>query len=189
MTAVVRRITPPLSRACVSSLRAGDEVLITGTMYTARDAAHRRLIGLIEKRKKLPVDLRGQILYYTGPTPVDPATGRFSAGPTTSSRMDVHTPLLLEKTGLAAMIGKGDRSPGVIAAMKKHGAVYFAAGGGLGALLGKCVKRSAPVCWEDLGPEAIYRFDVVNFPVIVAIDCTGNDLYTSGPARFNRSRS
>jgi fumarate hydratase subunit beta len=100
--------------------------------------------------------------------------------------MDAYTPALLEKTGLAAMIGKGDRSPNVIAAMKTNHAVYFSAGGGLGALLGNCVKRSAPVCWEDLGPEAIYRFDVKDFPVIVAIDCRGTDLYKSGPARFKK---
>jgi fumarate hydratase subunit beta len=179
-------IIPPLSRSIIASLSAGDEVLISGTIYTARDAAHKRLAGLLEKGKKLPVDLNGQILYYTGPTPKNPGTGRFSAGPTTSSRMDVYTPLLLFKTGLAAMIGKGNRSPAVIDAMKKHCAVYFAAGGGLGALIGKCVQKSSIVCYEDLGPEAIYRFEVENFPVIVAIDSKGRNLYVDGPGKYKR---
>jgi fumarate hydratase subunit beta len=176
-----RVLSTPLPRGVVQSLSAGDEVLITGTLFTARDAAHKRLVELITKGKKLPLDLAGQIIYYTGPTPANPKTGRFSAGPTTSSRMDVYTPPLLAETGLAAMIGKGDRSPAVIGAMKKQGAVYFAAGGGLGALLGRCVKRSRLVCWKDLGPEAIYRFEVENFPVVVAIDCRGNNLYKSRP--------
>ena len=188
MKAAVRTITPPFSRSVVLSLRAGDEVLLTGTMYTARDAAHKRLIGLIDKGHKLPVDLRGQILYYTGPTPVHPVTKRFSAGPTTSSRMDACTPTLLEKTGLAAMIGKGDRGPAVIEAMRKSCALYFAAGGGLGALLGKCVKRSVLVCWEDLGPEAMYRFEVHEMPLIVAIDCHGGNLYLQGPAVYSRAK-
>jgi fumarate hydratase subunit beta len=183
-------ITTPLPKRVARDLRAGDEVLITGTVFTARDAAHKRLIDLMDKGKKLPLDLAGQILYYTGPTPPHPETGAFSAGPTTSSRMDAYTPALLAKTGLAAMIGKGDRSPSVIDAMKKSGAVYFAAGGGLGALLGRrCVKRSSLVCWGDLGPEAIYRFEVENFPVIVAIDSRGNDLYKSGPSRYCKPRS
>jgi fumarate hydratase subunit beta len=169
----------------VSSLAAGDEALISGVIYTARDEAHRRFAALIDKGKKLPVDLRSQILYYTGPTPPNHKTGRFSAGPTTSSRMDIYTPGLFKATGLAAMIGKGDRSPAVIDAMKKNNAVYFAAGGGLGALIGRrCIIHSTLVCWDDLGPEAVYRFEVENFPVIVAIDCRGNDLYRSGPARY-----
>jgi fumarate hydratase subunit beta len=180
------KITPPLSPKDIASLRAGDEVLITGTIYTARDAAHKRLAGLLEKGKKLPVDLRGQILYYTGPTPRNPKTGRLSAGPTTSSRMDTYTPLLLAKTGLAAMIGKGNRSPAVVDAMKKHCAVYFAAGGGLGALIGKCIRKSVVVCYEDLGPEAIYRFEIENFPVIVAIDSKGRNLYLDGPKKYNK---
>jgi fumarate hydratase subunit beta len=181
-----RIITPPLSRNIITSLSAGDEVLITGTIYTARDAAHKRLVALLEKGKKLPVDLFGQVLYYTGPTPQNPKTGSISAGPTTSSRMDAYTPLLLAKTGLAGMIGKGNRSPAVIDAMEKHCAVYFAAGGGLGALIGKCVKKSSVVCYEDLGPEAIYRFEVENFPVVVTIDCRGKNLYLDGPERFKK---
>jgi fumarate hydratase subunit beta len=178
------KITPPLSPQDIASLRAGDEVLISGTIYTARDAAHKRLASLLEKGNKLPVDLSGQILYYTGPTPRNPKTGTISAGPTTSSRMDAYTPLLLAKAGLAAMIGKGNRSPAVVDAMKKHGAVYFAAGGGLGALIGKCIRKSSVVCYEDLGPEAIYKFEVENFPVIVAIDSRGKNLYLDGPEKF-----
>ena len=186
MKKTIRTITPPFSRKDIASLRAGDEVLISGTIYTARDAAHKRLAGLLEKGKKLPVDLRGQILYYTGPTPKNPKTGRLNAGPTTSSRMDAYTPLLLAKTGLAGMIGKGNRDPAVVDAMKKHCAVYFAAGGGLGALIGKCVKKSSVVCYEDLGPEAIYKFEVENFPIIVAIDCRGKNLYVDGPGKYKR---
>jgi fumarate hydratase subunit beta len=183
-------ITTPLPKRVARDLRAGDEVLITGTVFTARDAAHKRLIDLMDKGKKLPIDMTGQILYYTGPTPPHPETGAFSAGPTTSSRMDIYTPALLAKTGLAAMIGKGDRSPSVIDAMKKSGAVYFAAAGGLGALIGRrCVTRSSLVCWGDLGPEAIYRFEVEDFPVIVAIDSRGNNLYKSGPSRYCKPRS
>jgi fumarate hydratase subunit beta len=172
--------TPPLSKKDAASLHAGDEVLITGTLYTARDAAHKRLYDLILKKKPLPLDLRGQILYYTGPTPRNPKTGSMSAGPTTSSRMDAYTPLLLAKTGLAAMIGKGNRSPAVVDAMKKHCAVYFAAGGGLGALIGKCIRKSSVVCYADLGPEAIYRLEVENLRVIVAIDSNGNNVYCGG---------
>lgn len=182
----IRILTPPLSRSVVTSLRAGDEVLITGTIYTARDAAHKRFMELLSRGRKLPLDLRGQILYYTGPTPVNPKTGRFSAGPTTSSRMDAFTPLLLARTGLAGMIGKGNRSPAVVDAMRKHCAVYFAAGGGLGALLGKCVMRSRVVCYDDLGPEAVYQLEVENFPVIVAIDSRGNNLYEAGPMKVLR---
>ncbi|HMD68375.1 MAG TPA: FumA C-terminus/TtdB family hydratase beta subunit [Chitinivibrionales bacterium] len=177
MKDLIRILTPPLSHNVVASLRAGDEFLITGTIYTARDAAHKRFVALLEKGKKLPVDLSGQILYYTGPTPMNPKTGRFSAGPTTSSRMDAFTPLLLARTGLAGMIGKGNRSSNAVDAMKKHGTVYFAAGGGLGALLGRCITKSRVVCYPDLGPEAVYRLEVENFPVIVAIDSRGNNLY------------
>lgn len=180
----IRVIAPPLGPDVVRSLAAGDEVLITGAVFTARDAAHKRFAALLEKNRKLPVDLHGQILYYTGPTPAHPKTGSLSAGPTTSSRMDAYTPLLLAKTGLAAMIGKGNRSPAVLDAMKRHDAVYFAAGGGLGALLGSCVRSSSVVCYADLGPEAVFRLIVENFPVIVAIDSRGKNLYEEGPQEF-----
>jgi|WetSurMetagenome_2_1015567.scaffolds.fasta_scaffold02224_2 fumarate hydratase subunit beta len=188
MKKLIRLITPPLSRAVAQSLRAGDEVEITGTIFTGRDAAHKRFDELLKNGKPLPVDLKGGILYYTGPTPANPSTGLFSAGPTTGSRMDAYTPLLLAETGLAAMIGKGDRSPAVIDAIKECGAVYFAAGGGLGALLGKRVKRSRPACYPDLGPEAVYALEVERFPVVTAIDCEGNDLYKSGPTRYRDKR-
>ena len=185
MKSTHRIITPPLSPSIITSLSAGDEVLISGTIYTGRDAAHKRLVALLGKGKEIPVDLSGQILYYTGPTPPNPKTGSISAGPTTSSRMDIYTPLLLAKTGLSAMIGKGNRSQAVIDAMIKHCAVYFAAGGGLGALIGKCIRKSTVVCYGDLGPEAIYRFEVENFPVIVAIDLKGRNLYVDGPKKYN----
>ncbi|HUI92394.1 MAG TPA: FumA C-terminus/TtdB family hydratase beta subunit [Chitinivibrionales bacterium] len=184
MTAAKHLIVPPLSSRDISSLKVGDEVLISGVIYTARDAAHRRLHELILKKKPLPVDLRGQILYYTGPTPRNPKTGGMSAGPTTSSRMDAYTPLLLAKSGLAAMIGKGNRGQAVVDAMKKHCAVYFAAGGGLGALIGKRIRKSTVVCYADLGPEAVYRLEVENLPVIVAIDSRGNNLYLYGRGKF-----
>jgi len=187
MSNVTINISAPLSKATIRSLDAGDQALITGTIYTARDAAHKRLAELITKGKKLPLDLQNQIVYYTGPTPKNPQNNSFSAGPTTSSRMDAYTPLLLEKTGLSAIIGKGNRTPPVVDALKKNIAVYFAADGGCGAMLGACIKQSTLVCWDDLGPEAIYRFTVENFPVVVAIDCKGNNLYETGPVRFKKS--
>jgi len=167
-------------------MQAGNEVLISGIIYTARDAAHKRLIDLLHAGKKLPVDLREQIIYYAGPTPVNPETGICSAGPTTSSRMDLYTPELLAKTGLSGMIGKGNRTAPVIEAIKKYKAVYFASGGGLGALIGKCIVKSDLVCWEDLGPEAIYRFTVKNMPVIVAIDSRGNNVYEAGIKKYGK---
>ena len=180
----VRIITPPLDRKVLASLAMGDEVEISGTIYTGRDAAHKRFSELLLRGKKLPIDLQGQILYYTGPTPANPVTGLCSAGPTTSSRMDKYTPGLLAGTGLAAMIGKGNRSALVVDEMVKCGAVYFAAGGGLGALLGSRIRRSRLLCYPDLGPEAVYALDVERFPVVVAIDSLGNNLYVSGPKKF-----
>jgi fumarate hydratase subunit beta len=177
-------LSTPLSSIVVGSLKSGDEVLLSGVIYTARDAAHKRLIALIDKGDKLPVDLQGQVLYYCGPTPAKPGRPIGSAGPTTSSRMDRYTPQLLAATGLKGMIGKGERSLEVIEAMKKHNAVYFAATGGAGALIGKTVISSRVVCYEDLGPEAIYQLEVRNLPLIVAIDCRGNDQFKEGPAQF-----
>jgi fumarate hydratase subunit beta len=181
-------LSTPLSSIVVGSLKSGDEVLLSGVIYTARDAAHKRLIALIDKGDKLPVDLHGQVLYYCGPTPAKPGRPIGSAGPTTSSRMDRYTPQLLAATGLKGMIGKGERSLEVIEAMKKHNAVYFAATGGAGALIGKTVISSRVVCYEDLGPEAIYQLEVRNLPLVVAIDCRGNDLFKEGPAGFKISR-
>ena len=176
----------PLSALMVASLHAGDEVLLSGIIYTARDAAHKRFMALIEKGEKLPVDLSGQVLYYCGPAPAKPGRPTGSAGPTTSGRMDIYTPELLAATGLRAMIGKGARCGAVIEAIKKYECVYFAATGGAGALIAKSIKSSAVVCFEDLGPEAVYRFEVENMLLIVAIDGKGNSLYNDGPASYKR---
>jgi fumarate hydratase subunit beta len=179
-------ISAPLSKTTVTNLFAGQEIFISGTIYTGRDAAHARLIDLIKANKKLPVDLKGQILYYTGPTPENPVTKAISAGPTTSGRMDAYTPLLLEKTGLSMIIGKGNRTLPVIDALKRYNAVYCAAGGGLGALIGKCIIATELICWGDLGPEAMYRFEVENLPVVVAIDCKGNNVYEIGQKKYKK---
>ncbi|MBN2035959.1 MAG: Fe-S-containing hydro-lyase [Chitinispirillaceae bacterium] len=177
----------PLSDILLSSLKIGDHVLLSGVVYTARDAAHKRFIALIDKDEPLPIDLTNQLLYYCGPTPAKPGRPIGSAGPTTSSRMDRYTPKLLDATGLKGMIGKGERSREVVEAIKKHGAVYFAATGGAGALIGSTVKASSVVCYEDLGPEAVYRLEVTNLPLIVAIDSRGNDLFKQGPAAFRNT--
>ena len=170
------RITTPLTDEIVAKLKAGDSVLITGVIYTARDAAHKRLVESLKKGEKLPVELKGQIFYYAGPSPAPPGKPIGSVGPTTSGRMDSFAPKTME-LGLKGMIGKGPRSKEVIEAMKRHGAVYFAAVGGAGALLARCVKEARVVAYEDLGAEAITELAVENFPAIVAIDCKGNDLY------------
>jgi fumarate hydratase subunit beta len=179
-------LTTPLTPSTIRSLTCGDQVLITGTLFTARDAAHKRLIDLLTQGKTLPVDLRGQLLYYTGPTPPRPGKPIGSAGPTTSSRMDRFTPALIEATGVAGIIGKGNRSAAVVDALVKFGCVYFAATGGAGALLGKCIKRARVVCYEDLGPEAIFELAVADFPVVVAIDTNGRNQYVAGPELWRR---
>jgi fumarate hydratase subunit beta len=179
-------LTTPLTDATVARLHAGDRVLLSGIVYTARDAAHKRLLGLLDKGERLPVDLAGQVLYYCGPAPAKPGRVIGSAGPTTSSRMDAFTPGLLAATGLKAMIGKGGRSAAVIDAMKKHCCVYFAATGGAGALIARTIRSATICCYEDLGPEAIYRIEVVSMPLIVAIDGQGNDLYKLGPEEYKR---
>ena len=178
------KISTPLSSEPVLSLKAGDEILLSGTVYTARDAAHKRLIALIDSSSPLPLDLAGQILYYTGPAPARPGRVIGSAGPTTSSRMDRYTPSLIKSTGLAGVIGKGNRSDDVIGAFRDYKCVYFAATGGAGALLSQCITRAEIVCYEDLGPEAVYKLEVRDFPLIVAIDCEGNNLYVSGPGKY-----
>ncbi len=175
------KLRTPVSCEIVNSIASGDRVSISGVIYTARDAAHRRFMESIESKEPLPVDLRGQILYYTGPTPPRPGCAAGSAGPTTSSRMDRYTPRLIAETGLRGIIGKGDRNADVVEALKKNGCVYFAATGGAGALLGRCVKRSRVVCYGDLGPEAVYELEVADFPLIAAIDARGNDAYLEGP--------
>lgn len=171
-------IVTPLSKKIAGELKAGDYVYITGTIYTARDAAHQRMYDAMIKGENLPFLLNGNIIYYMGPTPAREGQIIGSAGPTTSSRMDKFTPLLLDN-GLAGMIGKGYRSREVIDSMKKNKAVYFAATGGVGALLSKCIKNSKVIAYEDLGPEAVHELYVENFPVIVAIDVNGNNLYSN----------
>ena len=177
------RLKTPLSDEDVRRLKIGDRVLINGVIYTGRDAAHKRLSDLFKKGKELPFDIRGQIIYYVGPTPAKPGQVFGSAGPTTSYRMDAYAPALIEK-GLKGMIGKGMRSDAVKEAMKKHQAVYFAATGGAGALLAKKVKRAEVVAYEDLGPEAIRRLEVEDLPVIVINDVRGNDLYIEGERKY-----
>jgi fumarate hydratase subunit beta len=180
-------ITTPLSEAKARSLRAGQEVRISGVLFTARDAAHKRLCESLARKEKLPVDLAGQIIYFAGPSPAKPGKVIGGAGPTTSYRMDAYSPVLIRQAGLRGMIGKGNRSAEVIATMKEKGAVYFAAIGGAAALLARSVKKAEIVAYEDLGAEAIRRLEVRDFPAIVAIDCGGNDLYESGPAQYRRN--
>ena len=177
------RLTTPLSRWDVESLHAGDRVMLSGTIYTARDAAHARLVALINEHRPLPFPTEGQILYYVGPTPPRPGAPIGSAGPTTSGRMDPYTPALLA-AGIKGLIGKGGRSAEVREALVKHRAVYFAATGGAGALLAKKIKSAEVVAWEDLGPEAVRRLVVEDFPLVVINDIFGNDLYEEGAARY-----
>ena len=176
-------VTAPLTRDQARSLKAGDSVLISGTIYTARDAAHKRLCELVAQGKELPMDIKDAIIYFVGPTPAKPGQAIGSAGPTTSYRMDAYSPTLIAE-GQTGMIGKGKRGPEVIAAMKEHGAVYFGAIGGCGALLSKCIKKAEIVAYEDLGAEAIRRLEVEDFPVVVIIDSEGNNLYQTGRADY-----
>jgi fumarate hydratase subunit beta len=176
----------PLSGLVTASLHAGDEVLLSGTVYTARDTAHARFMEMLDKVAKLPVDLSGQVLYYCGPSPARPGRPIGSAGPTTSGRMDRYVPRLCATAGLRAMVGKGPRGPEVVEAVKKHCCVYMAAVGGAGALIAGKVKFAETVCFEDLGPEAVYRLEVEAMPLIVAIDSRGNDLFRTAPAEFRR---
>lgn len=169
-------ITAPISDDVVNELYAGDFVYITGIIYSARDAAHKRLYETLQKKREIPFELKNNIIYYMGPSPAREGQIIGSAGPTTSSRMDKYTPLLLEK-GLKGMIGKGRRSEEVIDSMNKNNAVYFAAIGGAGALLSKCIKKSEVIAYDDLGTEAIRKLEVENFPVIVVADNKKNNLY------------
>lgn len=180
---VNKKISAPLGMDVVSDLKAGDYVYISGVIYTARDAAHKRMYESLLDGKDIPMDLENNIIYYLGPTPAKPGQVIGSAGPTTSSRMDKYSPLLMEN-GLKGMIGKGKRSREVIEAMKKEGAVYFAAVGGAGALLSKCIKKSEVIAYDDLGTEAIRRLEVENFPAVVVIDCRGNNLYETVVEEF-----
>lgn len=169
----------PLSREDARALRCGESCLITGTIYTARDAAHKRLCELAAKGEPLPFDIEGAIIYFVGPTPAKPGQVIGSAGPTTSYRMDAYSPALIA-LGQTSMIGKGKRGEAVVEAMRRYGAVYLGAIGGLGALLGKCVKKAEVIAYPDLGAEAVRRLEVENFPVVVVIDSEGNNLYELG---------
>lgn len=169
-----KKITTPLTKELVKTLHAGDYVYLTGTIYSARDAAHKRLTEALARGEELPLPLKDEIIYYLGPTPAKPGQVIGSAGPTTASRMDKYAPALLD-LGQTGMIGKGRRQDTVIASMKKNTAVYFAAVGGAGALLSKCIKKAEVIAYEDLGAEAIYKLEVEDFPVIVVIDCEGNN--------------
>lgn len=178
-----RYIQAPVSKEDARSLKAGDYVYLSGTIYTARDAAHKRMKEALDQGQTLPFDLKGSVIYYMGPSPAREGRPIGSAGPTTASRMDKYTPELLD-LGLGAMIGKGKRSPAVIDAMVRNGAVYFAAVGGAGALLSKCILSSEIVAYEDLGAEAIRKLEVKNFPVIVVIDSQGNNWYETASKEY-----
>ena len=182
---MVKAITTPLTEGVLAALKAGDDVTITGVLYTARDAAHNRMVQTLTRGERLPFDIQGQIIYYVGPTPPRPGQVIGAAGPTTSMRMDPLTPPLLE-AGLKGIIGKGGRGAAVREALKKYKAVYFGAIGGAGALLSRHIQRSEIVAYEDLGTEAIRRLYVENFPVIVVNDIYSNDLLEQGKAEWRR---
>lgn len=181
----VIHLKTPLKDSDIASLKIGDRVLIHGIIYTARDAAHKRLVELIDQGEELPFDIRGQIIYYVGPSPARPGRSIGSCGPTTSSRMDVYTPKLLAR-GLKATIGKGHRSEVVVEAMKQYKAVYFAATGGAAALLARAVRKADIIAYQDLGAEAVMRLEVKDFPAVVANDIYGNDLFKEGIAKYQR---
>ena len=180
-----KKITTPLTDEVVRELRAGDAVEITGVIYQARDAAHKRLVALIEAGEKLPFELQGAVVYYMGPSPAKPGKPIGSAGPTTSGRMDTYAPLLM-KHGLKGMVGKGLRTAEVKQAMVDNTAVYFAATGGAGALLAQRITGNEVIAWPELGAEAVARLEVVDFPAIVVNDCYGGDLYEEGRKQFAR---
>ena len=179
----VKHIRAPFDDETARSLRAGDRVLITGTILAARDAAHKRLTEALDRGEKLPVDLRGQVVYYVGPSPAKPGQAIGAAGPTTSGRMDAYTPRLIAE-GLKGMIGKGYRKPEVVEAMKKYGVPYLAAVGGAGALISQRIKKYTVLAYPDLGPEAVAAMEVEDFPAIVVIDSTGDNYYETGQAPY-----
>ncbi|MEG0372076.1 MAG: Fe-S-containing hydro-lyase, partial [Clostridium sp.] len=178
-----KKITTPLTAEKVKGLRAGDSVLLSGTVYTARDAAHKRLIDLLDRGEKLPIDVEDAIIYYVGPTPTKPGNTFGSAGPTTSYRMDPYAPRLLD-IGLKGMIGKGLRSEEVVDAIKRNTGIYFAAIGGAAALIGKSVLSAELIAYEDLGAEAIRKLEVKDLPIVVVIDSEGNNLYEEGQQAY-----
>ncbi len=181
-----KKIQLPLTDEVIGSLKAGDKVLLSGVVYTGRDAAHKRMVDAINRGDDLPFDIRGQVIYYVGPAPAKPGYVIGSAGPTTSGRMDAYAPLLIER-GLKGMIGKGSRSREVVEACMKYKAVYFGAVGGAGALLSKRIRKMEVVAYEELGPEAVYRLEVEDFPVFVVNDIYGGDLYKLGVEKYKRS--
>lgn len=180
------RIQTPITPEQARQLKSGDSVLLSGVIYTARDAAHKRLCQLVEEGKPLPMDVKNATIYFVGPTPAKPGQAIGSAGPTTAYRMDAYSPTMIRQ-GLTGMIGKGKRGPEVIAAMKECGAVYFGAIGGAGALLSSCVKKAEIIAYEDLGAEAIRRLEIEDLPVTVIIDAEGNNLYEWGRDAYLKS--
>lgn len=185
MVEKMKRLTLPLSDSDIKNLKAGETVLLSGTMLTGRDAAHKRLYELVEKGEKLPIDIKGELIYYVGPAPAKPGFAVGPAGPTSSYRMDKYAPTLLD-LGLKGMIGKGARNQDVIDAIVRNGCVYFACVGGAAALIAKSIKKEEILCYEDLGTEAIRRYTVENFPCVVAIDSYGNNAYTEGQKDYCR---
>ncbi len=181
----MKRISLPLTDETIQALKAGDSVLLSGEMITGRDAAHKRLFELCEKGEPLPVDIAGETIYYVGPAPAKPGYAVGPAGPTSSYRMDKYAPTLL-KLGLKGMIGKGARSPEVVDAIVQNGAVYFAAIGGAAALIAKSIKKTEPVCYEDLGTESVRRYYVEDFPCVVVIDSKGNNIYETEPEKYRK---
>lgn len=182
----IKKVTTPLTEEQIKGLKAGDQVSITGAIYTARDAAHKIMVDAIAEGNDLPFEIENQVIYYAGPTPAKPGKVIGSCGPTTSGRMDAYSPTMIEQ-GLKGMIGKGPRSKEVIESMKKHGVVYFAAIGGAAALIADSVKEAEVIAFPDLGPEAIRRLKVEDYPCIVAIDSEGNNLYEIGVQQFKEA--
>ena len=183
--AEAKRITAPFDDATARSLRAGEKVLISGTILAARDAAHKRMVECLDRGEKLPVDLTGQVVYYVGPTPAKPGKPVGSAGPTTAGRMDAYAPRLMDE-GLKGMIGKGYRKPEVVESMKKNGVPYLAAVGGAGALIAERIKKYTVLAWPELGPEALAEMVVEDFPAIVVIDSEGTDYYEAGQKPYRK---
>jgi fumarate hydratase subunit beta len=179
------KLTPPLTDEVVEKLKAGDRVLINGVMYTGRDAAHKKMVDLIQKGEKMPFDPKGQIIYFVGPAPAKPGQVINSAGPTTSGRMNKFSPIVIG-AGLKGMVGKGEMGAEVVEAMKKHKAVYMVATGGAGALIADRITKAEVVAWDELGPEAVRRLEVNDFPAIVAQDCHGGNIYVEGREKYKR---
>ena len=177
------KLKTPLTKEVVGQLRAGQSCLVSGVIYTARDAAHKRLVEMLERGEELPFSPEGQLIYYVGPGPAPPGRPLGAAGPTTSARMDIYTPTLLA-AGVRGVIGKGDRSPEVVQALKEYGAVYFGAIGGAGALIAKTVVAAQVLAYPDLGPEAVHRLEVRDMPLVVIIDSLGQNFYTLGRAKY-----